>query len=84
MKDAGSVLGLGRSPGEGHGNPLQYSFVLAIGHGVWELGSPTMDQIHAPCSECLATTGLPGKSPIQYSYLENPWMEEHGGHRSRG
>ena len=21
---AGSVLGLGRSPGEGHGNPLQY------------------------------------------------------------
>jgi len=23
--DAGSVLGLGRSPGEGNGNPLQYS-----------------------------------------------------------
>ena len=22
--DAGSVLGLGRSPGEGNGNPLQY------------------------------------------------------------
>ena len=23
--DAGSILGLGRSPGGGHGNPLQYS-----------------------------------------------------------
>ena len=23
--DAGSILGLGRSPGEGSGNPLQYS-----------------------------------------------------------
>ena len=25
MGDLGSVLGLGRSPGEGNGNPLQYS-----------------------------------------------------------
>ena len=25
IKDAGSVPGLGRSPGGGHGNPLQYS-----------------------------------------------------------
>jgi len=24
-EDSGSVLGLGRSPGEGNGNPLQYS-----------------------------------------------------------
>ena len=24
-KDAGSVPGLGKSPGEGHGHPLQYS-----------------------------------------------------------
>ena len=24
-RDTGSVLGLGRSPGEGNGNPLQYS-----------------------------------------------------------
>ena len=23
--DSGSILGLGRAPGEGHGNPLQYS-----------------------------------------------------------
>ena len=24
IKDTGSILGLGRSPGRGHGNPLQY------------------------------------------------------------
>ena len=41
--DLGSILGLGRSPGEGHGSPLQYSFLenpvdggawLATVHGV--------------------------------------------------
>ena len=25
LKDTGSILGLGRSPGKGNGNPLQYS-----------------------------------------------------------
>ena len=25
MRDVGSIPGLGRSPGGGHGNPLQYS-----------------------------------------------------------
>ena len=25
IRDAGSIPGLGKSPGEGHGNPLQYS-----------------------------------------------------------
>ena len=25
VRDVGSVSGLGRSPGEGHGDPLQYS-----------------------------------------------------------
>ena len=33
IKDAGSVPGLGRSPGGGHGNPLQYS-CLEIPHGL--------------------------------------------------
>ena len=26
-RDPGSIPGLGRSPGEGNGNPLQYSFL---------------------------------------------------------
>ena len=25
LRDVGSITGSGRSPGEGHGNPLQYS-----------------------------------------------------------
>ena len=27
VRDAGSFPGLGRSPGGGHGNPLQYSYL---------------------------------------------------------
>ena len=36
IRDAGSIPGLGRSPGEGHGNPLQYSYLEnAMDRGVW-------------------------------------------------
>jgi len=36
VKDAGSTLGSGRSPGGGHGNPLQYSCLEnPIDRGVW-------------------------------------------------
>ena len=43
LRDAGSILGLEQSPGEAHGNPLQYSYLenpmdreawRAIVHGV--------------------------------------------------
>ena len=27
IRDVGSILGSGRSPGEGHGYPLQYSYL---------------------------------------------------------
>ena len=36
-RDLGSIPHLGRSPGEGHGNPLQYSF-LENPHGQKSLG----------------------------------------------
>ena len=36
VRDAGSVPGLGRSPGEGHGNPLQYSCLEnPLDRGAW-------------------------------------------------
>ena len=42
--DLGLILGLGRSPGEEHGNPLQYSFLenshgqkSLVGYGPWGL-----------------------------------------------
>ena len=35
--DLGSTPGLGRSPGEGNGNPLQYSCLEnSMGGGVWQ------------------------------------------------
>ena len=35
-RDAGVILGLGRSPGEGNGNPLQYSCLEdSMSRGAW-------------------------------------------------
>ena len=34
--DLGSIPGSGRSPGEGNGNPLQYSYLLSLlDEGAW-------------------------------------------------
>ena len=36
VRDAGSIPGWGRSPGEGHGNPLQYSCLEnPMDRGAW-------------------------------------------------
>ena len=36
IRDAGLIPGLGRSPGGGHGNPLQYSYVEnSMDRGAW-------------------------------------------------
>ena len=38
LKDAGSIPGWGRSPGGGHGNPLQYSCrEYLMDRGVWQV-----------------------------------------------
>ena len=35
-EDPGSILGSGRSPGEGNGNPFQYSFLgNSMDRGAW-------------------------------------------------
>ena len=37
LKDVGSIPESGRSPGEGHGNPLQYSFLEnPMERGTWQ------------------------------------------------
>ena len=37
VRDAGWIPGLGRSPGEGHGNPLHYSYLEnPIDRGAWQ------------------------------------------------
>ena len=34
-RDMGLIPGLGRSPGEGNGNPLQYSWEYPMDRGAW-------------------------------------------------
>ena len=35
--DPGSIPGLGRSPGDGNGNPLQYSYLeISMDRGAWQ------------------------------------------------
>ena len=47
LRDLGSFPGLGRSLGEGHGNPLQYSCLENLmDRGAWQatvLGVPELD-----------------------------------------
>ena len=46
--DMGSVPGLGRSPGEGNGNPLQYSCLEnPMDQGTWE-GTKELGRGHSP------------------------------------
>ena len=61
-EDLGSVSGLGRSPGGGHGNPLQYSCLEALrgqrslaGCSPW--GCRELDR-----TERLSTSASPGRS----------------------
>ena len=55
--DPGSIPGLGRSPGEGNGNPLQYSC----------LGNPMDGEIHE------VAKSLTGLSDFTFTYLTVPW-----------
>ena len=69
--DPGSIQGLGRSPREGNGNPLQYSGLERIPcsvHGVAELGMTTFDRVHRMM--------LPGKldfTYVNYISINLPW-----------
>ena len=38
VRDTGSIPGLGKSPGGGHGNPLQYSYLEnPMDRGAWRV-----------------------------------------------
>ena len=54
--DAGSVPGSGRSPGEGHGNPFQYSCLKKpMDRGAWRAAVPGIaesDMMQHTCSDC--------------------------------
>ena len=45
IRDVSSVLGLGRFPAGGHGNPLQYSFLEnPMDRGAWQAHGVTHSQ----------------------------------------
>ena len=64
VRDVGSIPGLGRSPGGGHGNPLQYSCLensmdrgawWATAHGVTKSQTPTKQpSMHKATKRCLS------------------------------
>ena len=57
--DAGSLPGLGRSPGGGHGNPLQYSCLKnPMGRGARQATVQRVTQSGAQCMCILQTTTL--------------------------
>ena len=84
----------GRSPGEGNGNLLQdyyyffnvfiYLAVPGLTCGMWD-----HTQVHLHWEHGILATGPPGKSPLQYSRLENPtdrgdwWATIHGVAKSK-
>ena len=50
-RDLGSILGLGRSPGEGNGNPLHYSCLEnPMDRGAW------WDTVHGVAKRCNRAT----------------------------
>ena len=60
IRDAGSIPGSGRSPGEGNGNPLQYSCLenprdrgawWATVHGVTKSWPTLTTHIHTSCKK---------------------------------
>ena len=76
--DPGLISGLGRSSGEGNGNPLQYSFLEnSMDRGAWQATSPW------GCQELDMTERL----SLTYSSTlawKIPWTEEPGKLQSMG
>ena len=75
LRDVGSIPGSGRSPGEGHGNPLQY-FCLEHPHGQRSLAgyspwghkeSDTTKQLSIAQHSMYIYWGFPGSSTAKES-----------------
>ena len=87
VRDVGSIPGSGRSPGGGHGNPLQESCLEnALDRGVWQAAVPGVTKSQ-PQPQRLSTQaadsylafggtqhslGEGSGTPLQYSCLEKP------------
>ena len=71
LRDTGSTPGSWRSPGGGHGNPLQY-FCLEDSHGQRSLaGYSSWGHKESNTTEANLAPGEGNGNPLQYSCLEN-------------
>ena len=63
VRDMGSIPGSGRCPGEGNGNPLQYScFENPMDRGTWQAAVHGVAKSQTGL-KLLRTKPLPGESP---------------------
>ena len=81
--DTGSIFGSGRSPGEGHGNPLQYSCLenptdrgvwQATVHGVTE--SDTTERLHFLSRQTELSAKVPHLFPQNILSLHASFLSE--------
>ena len=81
-RDEGSIPGWGRSPGEGSGNPLQYSWDFSCAHSIKNL--PAMQETWV---QSLGQEDLLEKEVVTHSSIlawRIPWTEQPGGLQSTG
>ena len=96
IKDTASIPGLGRFPGGGHGNPLQYSFLEnLLDRGTWGAIVYGVTKSRTRLKQLSMHAGCPQKGPqgplgegngnaLQYSAWRIPWTEEPSGLWSLG
>ena len=76
IRDIGLIPGLGRSPGGGHGNPLQYSCLEnPWDRGAWQLESIGSHRVKHNSSNLARTQSVAVKLTIKYSIkILSPWI----------
>ena len=73
MRDEGSILGPGRAPGGGHGNPRQYSCLgNSMDREAWQTTVHRVAQSQTQLKQLSMNTGEGNGTPLQYSCLEYP------------
>ena len=81
-RDMGSILGLGRSPGGGNGNPLQCSCLRnPLDRGPWQATVHGVAKSWTPLSMHEEKAMAPHSSTLAWKI---PWVEEPGGLQSMG